>query len=117
MPPIIKQGDLFWVNFPARRGSEPAETRPALILQTNRFNASRINTVVVVAVTSNLLLAELPGNVALHAGEGGLPKASVVNVTQISTIDRIYLGGRIGSVSRERLREVWAGVRLVLEPT
>ncbi len=116
MPPVIKQGDLFWVVFPPRRGSEPAERRPALILQTNRFNATRINTVVVVAITSNLLLAELPGNVALQVHEGGLPRPSVVNVTQISTIDRAFLGERIGALSATRLREVWAGMRLVLEP-
>jgi len=116
MPPNIKQGEVFWVVLPPRRGSEPAERRPALILQTNRFNVSRINTVVVVAITSNLLLAELPGNVALDAGEAGLPKPSVSNVTQIATIDRAFLGDRIGAVSSERLRQVWAGVCLVLEP-
>jgi mRNA interferase MazF len=77
----------YWVSFAASRGSEPWGRRPALVLQHDRFNHSRLNTVVVAAVTSNLRYAMLPGNVRLRKGEGNLPRACVVNVTQIQTID------------------------------
>jgi len=112
---VIRQGDLCWVAFSGGRGSEPWGRRPALILQHDRFNTSRLNTVVVVAITSNLRYASLPGNVRLRKGEGNLPRACVVNVTQIQTIDRAYLNQKIGTLSRHLLRRVWEGVRLVAE--
>jgi mRNA interferase MazF len=87
-----------------------------VVLQHDRFNRSQIRTLVVAAVTSNLRLAAMPGNVRLTRGEAGLPRASVVNVTQIATIDRDQVVGRCGAVSSERLARIWAGVRLVLEP-
>ena len=111
---VIRQGDVFWVSF-AGRGSEPTGRRPALVLQHDRFNRSRLNTVVVAAVTSNLRYADLPGNIRLRKGEAGLPRACVVNVTQIHAIDRRYLSVKIGSLSQGKLRSVWDGVRLLLE--
>jgi mRNA interferase MazF len=113
---VIGQGDVFWVTFPARQGSGPAGRRPAVVLQHERFNRTRLNTVVVLAITSNLRLAALPGNVRLRKGEANLPKPSVVNVTQIFSIDRAYLGEKIGTVSRARMREIWEGVCHVLAP-
>ena len=112
---VIHQGDLYWVTFRSGRGSEPWGRRPALILQHDRFNSSRLNTVVVVAITSNLRYASLPGNVRLRRGEGNLPKTCVANVTQIQTIDRGYLDEKIGTLPRHLLRRVWEGVRLVAE--
>src|SRR3990170_4014188 len=112
---VIHQGDIYWVSFSGARGSEPWGRRPALVLQHDRFNRSGLNTVVVVAITSNLRYAALPGNVRLRKGEANLRKPSVVNVTQIQTIDRAYLREKIGAVSRGLLRQVWEGVRLVLE--
>ena len=112
---VIRQGDLYWVTFRSGRGSEPWGRRPALILQHDRFNSSRLNTVVVVAITSKLRYASLPGNVRLRKGEGNLPKACVANVTQIQTIDRAYLAQKIGTLPRHLLRRVWQGVRLVAE--
>ena len=112
----MRQGDVFWVELPPAAGSAPEGRRPALLLQHDRFNQTGIATAVVVAVTSRLKYAALPGNVRLKAGEGGLPKPSVVNVTQIATVDRALLGPRLGTLSRERLAQVWAGVRLVCEP-
>jgi mRNA interferase MazF len=113
---VVKhQGDLYWVTFRSGRGSETWGRRPALILQHDRFNNSRLNTVVVIAITSNLRFASLPGNVRLRRGEGNLPKTCVVNVTQIQTIDRAYLVEKIGSLPRHLLRRVWEGVRLVAE--
>ncbi len=112
---MIRQGDVFWVTFVSGRGSEPSGHRPAVVLQHDRFNRTRLNTVVVLAITSNLRYSRLPGNVRLRKGEANLPRACVVNVTQVHAIDLSYLGERIGSLNRTRLREVWKGIRLLLE--
>ena len=112
---VIHQGDVYWVAFASGRGSEPWGRRPALVLQHDRFNRSRLNTVVVVALTSNLRYATLPGNVRLRKGEGNLPKPCVINVTQLQTIDRAYLRKKIGAIPRHLLRRVWEGAQLVLE--
>jgi mRNA interferase MazF len=112
---VIRQGDVYWVSFSAGRGSEPWGRRPAVILQHDRFNRSRLNTVVVIALTSNLRYATLPGNVRVRKGEANLPRPCVVNVTQVQTIDRAYLRGKIGTLPHALLRRVWEGVRLVLE--
>jgi len=90
---------------------------PAVVVQHDRFNRTRIGTVVVVAVTSNLKYAALPGNIRLKKGEAGLPRSSVVNVTQIATIDRSYVVSKIGRLTRTRLEETWAGLRLVIAPS
>ena len=111
---VIRQGEVYWVSF-SGRGSEPWGRRPALVLQHDRFNHSRLNTVVVVAITSTLRYAILPGNVRLRKGEANLPKPCVVNVTQIQTIDRTYLREKIGTLPQHVLRQVWEGMRLVLE--
>lgn len=113
---MIAQGDVVWLELGPAHGSEPAGRRPALILSHDRFNRSRISTVVVAAITSNLALAAAPGNVRLRRGEAGLPRASVVNVSQLRTIDRARLGEVSGRLSRKRVTEVWTGLRLVLEP-
>jgi mRNA interferase MazF len=113
---VIDQGDVVWVALGASMGSEPAGRRPAVVLQHDRFNASRIATTVVAAVTSNLLLASAPGNVRLKKGEAGLRRSSVVNVTQIATVDRARILSKSGRLSRARLSEIWTGLRLLLEP-
>ena len=113
---VAHQGDVVWVSLPEPRGSEPGGRRPVVVLQHARFNRTTLATAVVVAVTSKLKYAELPGNVRLRKGEAGLPRASVVNVTQIATVDRALLGERLGTLTPARLAEVWSGVRLVCEP-
>jgi mRNA interferase MazF len=113
---VIRQGDVFWLDLGTPRGSEPGFRRPCVVVQNNLLNRSRIHTVVVCVLTSNLKRASAPGNVLLEAGEGSLPKRSVVNVSQIFTIDREYFEEPIGSLSRERLEAVLAGVRFVIEP-
>jgi mRNA interferase MazF len=113
---VVQQGDVVWVELPPPRGSAPGGRRPAVVLQHDRFNRSRLNTVVVAAVTSQLRYAELPGNVGLRRGEAGLPRASVVNVTQIATIDRGDIVGRLGHLGPGRQLEIWEGIELVLRP-
>ena len=112
---VIHQGDIYWVSFSGARGSEPWGRRPALILQHDRFNRSRLNTVVVVAITSNLRYAGLPGNVRIRKGEANLPKTCIVNVTQIQTVDRASLLDKIGVLPHRMLRQVWEGIKLVTE--
>ena len=113
---VIKQRDVVWVDLPPPRGSEPAGRRPAIVLQHARFNRSGLSTVVVAAITSNLKYAGLPGNVRLRKGEGGLPRPFVVNITQISAIDRAFVRDKIGQVSADRFASIWQGICLVIEP-
>ncbi len=113
---VIKQGDVFWVNLSAPSGSGPGYRYPHVVVQNNVFNNSRIHTVVVCTITSNLKRAESPGNVLLSKGEANLPKQSVVNVTQLFTIDKTDLEKKIGTLSMSRLQTVLNGVRLVLDP-
>lgn len=113
---VVHQGDVVWVSLPDAHGSAPEGRRPAVVLQHDRFNRTRIATAVVVAITSKLKYAGLPGNVRLRKGEAGLPRASVINVTQVATIDRELIGARLGTLTSARLDQVWSGVRLVCEP-
>lgn len=112
---VVRQGDVFWVELPGPRGSEPPGRRPALVIQHDRFNATRLGTVAILAITSSLRLAGLPGNVRLRKGEANLPLPSVVNVTQVHAIDREFVRERLGTRSRARMKEIWDGVKLVLE--
>ena len=113
---VINQGDVFWVDLGESSGSEPGYRHPHVVVQNNIFNRSRLNTVVVCVLTSNLKRAEAPGNVLLEKGEANLPKQSVVNVTQIFTVDRGDLVEKIGSLSRERVRQILDGILLLMEP-
>lgn len=108
----MRQGELYWLRF-GGQGSEPSGRRPALVIQDDRFNRSAIQTTIVAAVTSNLKLADVPGNVRLKKGEANLPRPSVVNVTQIRTIDRDRLVEQIGNLSPRRIRQVLSGLALV----
>ena len=112
----IRQGDVFWVDFGEPGGSGPGFRHPYVVLQNNVFNASRLNTVVLCALTSNVERAKAPGNVLLRKGEGNLPKDSVVNITQIVTIDKSDLVEKIGSLSPRRINQIVEGVELLLEP-
>lgn len=113
---VVKQGDLFWVDLSDASGSRPAYRRPELVIQSDLYNESRINTVVTCAITSNIKRAEAPGNVLLEKGEASLSKQSVVNITQISTVDKRELTEKIGSLSRERMAQVLAGIKLLITP-
>ena len=113
---VVQQGDVVWVDLPPPDDSSPGGRHPAVVLQHDRFNRTALNTVVVVMLTSQLRYEAQPGNIRLRKGEAGLPKASVVNVTQIATLDRANLSAKIGRLSQTRLAEIWQGVCLVLEP-
>jgi mRNA interferase MazF len=111
---MVERGDLWWADLGEPRGSAPALSRPVIVVQADSYNRSRIRTVVAVIVTTNLRLAALPGNVALPASDTGLPRDSVANVTQLATLDREYLGSRIGALPAWLVVEVERGVRRVL---
>ena len=113
---VIKQGDIFWVALEEPLGSEPGYRHPHIVIQNNVFNESRINTVVVCALTSNLKRAHIPGNVQLDKGEAHLPKPSVVVVSQIFTVDKRQLDEYIGAVSPRRIGQILDGVKMVIEP-
>ena len=111
-----QQGDIFWIDLGSPRGSEPGYRHPHVVIQNNIFNDSRINTVVVCAITSNLIRAAAPGNILLKKGEGNLPKDSVVNISQIITVDKSDCVEMIGHLSEERTKQIIEGVRLLIEP-
>ncbi len=112
----IKQGDIFWIDLDDPEGSEPGYRHPHVVIQNNIFNKSRINTVVVCALTSNLKRAEAPGNVLLKKGEGNLPKDSVANISQIISVNKSDLVQKIGSLSSSKINLIIDGVKLLIEP-
>jgi mRNA interferase MazF len=109
-----RRGDVWWADLPLPRGSEPGHRRPVLIVQSNQFNDSRIHTVVVAAITSNLRLADAPGNVRLRSADSGLPRPSVVNVSQVLTLSREFLVERAGTLPGATMNRIADGLRLVL---
>ncbi|GKT10895.1 type II toxin-antitoxin system PemK/MazF family toxin [Desulforhabdus sp. TSK] len=113
---VIQQGDIFWVELDEPSGSAPGCTHPHVVVQNNVFNQSRINTVVVCALSSNLKRAAAPGNVLLEPGEANLPKQSVAIVSQLFTLDKSYFGDLIGTLSKRRVRQILDGIKLILEP-
>lgn len=106
---MVSRGDLFWIEADPEHGS--AEAHPHLVLQDDVFNRSRIETVIVCALTSNLNRMHEPGNVLLDDGEGNLPRRSVVVVSQVSSVKKSELGGYIGSLSQRRVEQTLDGLR------
>ena len=113
---VINQGDIFWIELEIPSGSSPGYRHPHVVIQNNLFNRSKINTVVVCALTSNLKRAKAPGNVLLSQDEANLKKESVVNVCQIITVDKADLVEKIGTLSPKRVRQILEGIRLLTEP-
>jgi mRNA interferase MazF len=111
---VVRRGEIWWATLPRPGGSEPGFRRPVLIVQSDPFNRSKLRTVVAVAITSNVRLAQAPGNVLLTPHQSGLPKPSVANVSQIVTLDRTRLTERVGALPTGVLAEIEKGVRLVL---
>jgi len=113
---VINQGDIWWIDLGKPSGSRPGYRHPHVVVQNNLFNHSRINTVVVCGLTSHLQRADSPGNLVLQKGEANLPKKSVVNISQLVTVDKSDLAEKIGSLSSARVREILEGIQLLLEP-
>ncbi|HSN55527.1 MAG TPA: type II toxin-antitoxin system PemK/MazF family toxin [Candidatus Sulfomarinibacteraceae bacterium] len=110
----MQRGEIWWAALPAPKGSGPGKRRPVLVVQSDAFNASRIRTVIAAVITSNLDLAAAPGNVLLRRRDSKLARDSVVNVSQIVTLDRSFLTERVGAVSRRLAAAVDEGLRLAL---
>ena len=104
----VNQGDIYWVSL-----EESGVIHPHVVIQENAINHSRIHTVVVCALTTNSKKANLPGNVLLEAGEANLLKQSIVVVSQVSTVEKAQLGEYIGSLTKERVDQILAGMRFV----
>jgi mRNA interferase MazF len=113
---VIRQGDVFWITLAEPAGSSPRYRHPHVVVQNNLFNDSRIHTTVVCTLTSNLKRAEAPGNILLQPKESGLPKPSVVVVSQLFTVDKSDLTDHIATLSRKRVRQILDGIRLIVEP-
>ena len=113
---VVNQGDVYWIDLGDPSGSEPGFRHPHVVVQNDLFNRSRISTIVVCSLTSNLKRSKAPGNVILNKGEAGLSKSSVVNISQLFTVDRGDLGDKIGNLSRERIIQIADGIRLLTEP-
>lgn len=110
----MKRGEIWWASLTPPEGSGPGYRRPVLVVQTNSFNESRISTILVAVVTSNLALAQAPGNVRISKTDSSLSKASVVNVSQILTIDRQFLTKRVGKLPGRVMERINEGLKMVL---
>lgn len=111
---VIRKGSIYRVDFSPGKGSEPRRRRPGLVVQNDLLNDSKLNTVVVLAITSTMKFGELPGNVVLNKGEANMPEKCVINVTQIKSVDKTSLREKIGSLSKKKMDAVCAGLNLVL---
>ncbi|MGO9619124.1 MAG: type II toxin-antitoxin system PemK/MazF family toxin [Bryobacteraceae bacterium] len=110
----MQRGEIWWADLREPRRSEPGYRRPVLVIQADSFNRSRIQTAIVAVITTNLDLAEAPGNVLLPARVAGLPQDSVVNVSQLLTLDRSFLTEHVGTLPPRAQRFVDEGLRIVL---
>jgi mRNA interferase MazF len=111
----IERGEIWWADLREPRRSEPDYRRPVLVVQANSFNRSRIQTAIVAAISTNLGLADAPGNVLLPARSAGLARDSVINVSQLLTLDRTYLTEHAGTLPPRLQRSVDEGLRTVLQ--
>lgn len=111
---VTERGEVRWAELSEPRGAEPGFRRPVVVMQSDAFNRSRIGTVIVVVLTSNLRLLDAPGNVLIPAKLAGLTRDSVANVSQVMTIDRRDLGEASGRLDAATLKRIDAGLRLVL---
>lgn len=112
---MVTRGEVWWANLPNPQGSGRGSRRPVLVLQSNRFNESKISTIIIAVITSNLELAKAPGNVLLRSKESELSKDSVINISQIITVDKTCLTEHVSKLEKKILTEVESGLRLVLQ--
>jgi mRNA interferase MazF len=113
---VINQGDIYWVDLNDPFGSEPGYSHPAVVIQNNLYNQSKISTVIICMLTSDPKYARMSSNVLLEKGEANLSKASIVNVSQLLTVDKTQLGEFIGMLPRKRIYQILDGVTSFLEP-
>lgn len=111
---MIQRGEVWWAALSEPVASEPGYRRPVLVVSSDEFNGSRIRTVVAAVLTTNLRLAAAPGNVLVVAEETGLPRDSVVNVSQVVTLDKSFLAERTGLIGGRAMLAVEDGLRTVL---
>lgn len=112
---MIARGDVYWADLPSPRQSEPGRRRPVVVIQANPFNRSRLATVIVAAMTTNLRLGAVPGNVFCPPQDSGLPQDSVINISQLVTMDRTFLDeNRAGALPDSVMAKVADGLRLIL---
>jgi mRNA interferase MazF len=111
---VVRRGEIWWADLPDATGSGPAFRRPVVVVQSNDFNSSAIRTVVIVSITSNLRLAAAPGNVPLTIRQSKLKRKSVINVSQILTVDKSILTERVLSLSEDVRHRIDEGLRRVL---
>lgn len=111
----MMRGEIWWAELPEPMGSEPGYKRPLLIVQSDDFNKSNISTVIAAVITTNTRLAAAPGNILLSSKLSKLPKESVINVSQIVTIDKSFLKERVHSLSAKLMLRVNEGLQLVLK--
>ncbi len=111
---VINRGEIWWANLPEPTGSSPGFRRPVLIIQSDKFNHSRINTAVILIISTNLKLANSEGNILITSKQSGLPKDSVINVSQLFTIDESLLDEYVETLSERKMEQLDTGLRLVL---
>ncbi len=109
----MKKGEIWWANLPEPEGSMPGYRRPVAVVQSDEFNRSHISTVIVAVITSNIDLSRAPGNVFLSKRSAGLPRESVVNVSQILTLNKTFLTEKVGRLPKSKREDVEDGLRLV----
>lgn len=112
---VIKRGEIWWAELPDPAGSGPGYRRPLVIVQSNEFNSSNIDTVIAAIITSNIHLASAPGNILLSAKSSKLSKKSVVNVSRLITVDKSFLTEKVHTLSNKLMAKVDDGIRLVLK--
>lgn len=110
----MKRGEVWWASLPKPQGSETGYRRPVVIIQSDDFNQSNINTVICSSITSNLKIANAPGNIRLPARAIGLRNPSVVNVSQLITVDKRFLSKKVKTLEHKIMRRIDDGIRLVL---
>lgn len=112
---VIRKGSIYWVDFSPGKGSEPMGQRPGVVIQNDAINDSKINTVIMLAITSTLRYGELPGNVSLRKGEANMPKRCIINVSQIKSVDKNSIREKIGTLTKEKLEKVEEGLKLICD--
>ncbi len=110
----MKRGEIWWATLDEPRGSEPGYRRPVVVVSSNEFNQSKISTAIVAVITSNIRLADAPGNFSISKKESGLTKESVVNVSQVLTLDKSFLTEKSGGLSSKKIVAMNEGLKLVL---